>query len=161
MSREHVEAVDAIAARWNAGRTVPTEYFDPEVELETPISSVSGQPFRGYRGIGQFARETEEQFSLWKLRLDDVRAVGSAVIATGSARGRGRPAVSSSISPPRSSRTSEWTIGLHAHGYMLTWTPRVKPSGWTGSSEFRRGMLRRHLPGHRDRTWPGQNESLL
>ena len=90
MPHEHVEVVRVIAQEWNAGREVRTEYFDPSVELETPISSVSGQPYRGYAGIEEFTRDNTEQFSKWELRLDDVRAIDDKVIAIGSARGRGR-----------------------------------------------------------------------
>ena len=36
---------------WNEGvRSVPTEYLDPAVELESPFSSVSGEPYRGHAG---------------------------------------------------------------------------------------------------------------
>ena len=51
MSQENVEVVRAIFERWNAGdRTVAQEYLDPAVEAETPFSSVSGTPYRGYAG---------------------------------------------------------------------------------------------------------------
>ena len=49
MSQENVEMVRALADQWNAGvRSVPTELFDPAVEVESPFSSVSGEPYRGY-----------------------------------------------------------------------------------------------------------------
>src|SRR5438874_1250690 len=91
MSRENVEVVRALVEHWNAGvRSVLTEYLDPAVELESPFSSVSGPPYRGHAGIEEWTRELDEQFSVWRLRLDDVREVGNTVIAVGSVHGRGR-----------------------------------------------------------------------
>jgi hypothetical protein len=60
------------------------------VELETLFSSVSGQLYRGYEGVEECVRDNNEQFSMWQLCLDDVRAIDDKVIAIGSARGRGR-----------------------------------------------------------------------
>ena len=91
MSQENVEVVRAIFERWNAGdRTVAREYLDPAVEAETPFSSVSGTPYRGYPGFEQWLREIDEQFSEWQTRHDDVREVGNTVIAIGSVHARGR-----------------------------------------------------------------------
>ncbi len=48
MPASNVEIVRAFAEQWNAGvRGVPTEVFDPAVELESPFSSVVGEPYRG------------------------------------------------------------------------------------------------------------------
>jgi ketosteroid isomerase-like protein len=91
MSQENVEVVRALVEHWNAGvRSGLTDYLDPAVELESPFSSVSGTPYRGHAGIEEWTRELDEQFSVWRLRLDDVREVGNTVIAVGSAHGRGR-----------------------------------------------------------------------
>src|SRR5690348_2389564 len=91
MSQKNAEVVRALVDNWNAGvRSVPTEYLDPAVELESPFSSVSGTPYRGYAGIEEWMRELDEQFSVWRMRLDDVREVGDTVIAVTSVHGRGR-----------------------------------------------------------------------
>jgi ketosteroid isomerase-like protein len=91
MSRENVEVVWKLFERWNSGdHTAPTEYLDPSVELETPFSSVSGEPYRGHAGVEEWIRDLDEQFSVWRYCLDDVREVGNAVIAIGSVYGRGR-----------------------------------------------------------------------
>src|ERR1700719_556374 len=91
MSEENVEIVRALAARWNAGvRSVPTDLFDPAVELETPISSVAGKPYRGYAGVEEWIRENDEQFSVWRISLPDVREADGKVIAIGSVHARGR-----------------------------------------------------------------------
>jgi ketosteroid isomerase-like protein len=91
MSQENVEIVRALVDHWNAGvRSVLTEYLDPAVELESPLSSVSGEPYRGHSGIEQWVRDVDEQFAEWQIDLDDVRGVGNTVIAVGSVHGRGR-----------------------------------------------------------------------
>jgi ketosteroid isomerase-like protein len=91
MSRENVEVVRALAEQWNAGvRSVPTEFVHPEVELETPFSSVVGEPYRGYAGMEQWMRDIDEQFADWRISHDDVREIGSQVITIGTVQGRGR-----------------------------------------------------------------------
>jgi ketosteroid isomerase-like protein len=77
--------------RWNAGdRSIPPADLDPAVELESPLSSVLGRPYRGQAGIAQWIRDVDEQFAEWRLRVDDVREVGNAVIAIGGIHLRGR-----------------------------------------------------------------------
>jgi ketosteroid isomerase-like protein len=91
MPEENVEVVRALAEHWNAGdRRVLAEYFDPAVELESPLSSVSGTPYRGHAGIEDWTRDLDEQFSVWRVRIDDVHQVGNTVIAVGRVHGRGR-----------------------------------------------------------------------
>jgi ketosteroid isomerase-like protein len=91
MPQENVEMVRALYERWNAGdRSDPAEYCDPAVELESPFSSVVGEPYRGFAGMEQWMRDVDEQFSEWQVRGDDVRAVGDAVIVIGSVHGQGR-----------------------------------------------------------------------
>src|SRR6266568_1654936 len=88
---QNVAVVRALFERWNAGdHSALTEYLDPAVELESPFSSDSGEPYRGHAGIKQWRREIDEQFSEWRFRLDEVREVGSTAIAIGSLHGRGR-----------------------------------------------------------------------
>jgi ketosteroid isomerase-like protein len=91
MSPENVEIVRAVIEHWNAGdRTVPRELLAPDFELETPFSSVSGTPYRGYAGIEEWLRDLDEQFSEWQNRIDDIHEVGDNVVATGSVHIRGR-----------------------------------------------------------------------
>ena len=91
VSQENVDVLLAIVEHFNEGdRNVPTEYLDPEVELDTPFSSVSGTPFRGYAGIEQWLRELDEHFSEWQNRIDEAQEVDKAVIAFGSVHLRGR-----------------------------------------------------------------------
>jgi ketosteroid isomerase-like protein len=91
VSQENARAVRALVEYWNAGgRRVPAEFLDPEVVLETPFSSVSGESYRGYAGIAQWLRELDEQFIGWQNQIDDVREVGDSVIAVGVLHMRGR-----------------------------------------------------------------------
>jgi hypothetical protein len=61
-----VEVVRAIFERWNAGdHGVPREYLDPGVELESALSSVSGEPYRGHAGFRQWIRDLDERASIW------------------------------------------------------------------------------------------------
>jgi ketosteroid isomerase-like protein len=91
MSKENVEVVRATFERWNAGdHSVPTEYLDPSVELESALSSVLGEPYRGHAGFEEWIRDLDDQFAEWRLRLDEVRDVGDVVIAIGGIHLRGR-----------------------------------------------------------------------
>ena len=65
-------------------------YFDPAIELESPLSSVVGEPYRGYAGMEQWRRDVDEQFAEWCMSLDDLREVGNQVVAIGTVNGRGR-----------------------------------------------------------------------
>jgi ketosteroid isomerase-like protein len=90
MSQENVEIIRSLIEHFNAGdRTVPAELLDPDFELETPFSSVSGTPYRGHAGIGDWLRELDEQFSEWQNRVDNIRENGDLVIVTGSLHVRG------------------------------------------------------------------------
>jgi ketosteroid isomerase-like protein len=86
----HLEAVKGLIERWNAGdRDVPAD-LDPAVELESPFSEVSGEPYRGYDGIREWARAIDEQFSEWRIRIDEMREVERKVLQIGAAHLRGR-----------------------------------------------------------------------
>jgi ketosteroid isomerase-like protein len=91
MSQRNVEMTHALYERWNSGdRTDPADYCDPAVELESPFSSVNGEPYRGHEGVRQWMRDVDEQFSRWEVLVDDMRAVDDAVIAVGTVHARGR-----------------------------------------------------------------------
>jgi ketosteroid isomerase-like protein len=87
----NASVVQALNELWNRGvRSVPTEYFDPAFELESPFASVSGEPYRGYEGIERWVRDVDEQFSEWGTQMDDVQELEDTVIAIGRLRGRAR-----------------------------------------------------------------------
>ena len=93
MSRASAEIVRTLVALWNAGdrdlaRSI--EYLDPSVQLEGPLSSLSAEPYQGYRGIERWMRDLDEQFDVWAINIDDVRQVGAHVVVTAAIKARGR-----------------------------------------------------------------------
>ena len=93
MPEENVETVRALIELWNVGdRRVELfpEYCDPAIELEGPLSSVVGEPYRGYAGIERWERDLDEQFAEWRISIDDLRQVGNQVIAFVTVNARGR-----------------------------------------------------------------------
>src|ERR1700676_60647 len=122
MSGENVEIVRAIIEHFNAGdRTVPEELLAPDFELESPLSSVSGTPYRGYAGIQEWLRDLDEQFSEWRNRIDDIREVGDNVIGTGSIHVRGR------VSGLEIDQPASW-VGHFGTDHRLT-RARIYPDG--------------------------------
>jgi ketosteroid isomerase-like protein len=91
--RGNVEVVRALIAQWNAGdRDLErsSAYVDPTIELESPISSLVGEPYRGYAGIEQWMCDLDEQFAEWVITVHDIRQVGESVVAIVAVSGRGR-----------------------------------------------------------------------
>jgi ketosteroid isomerase-like protein len=128
MSQGRVEMVRAICDRWDAGdHSVPTETLDPAVEFETPLSSVSGEPYRGHAGIEQLLRDIDEQFAEWRFRIDDAREVGNAVLAIGVVHGGGRASSIPSSSRPRPCSTSGAMVGSHTHASIQMSLRHSKP----------------------------------
>jgi hypothetical protein len=66
VSRDRVELVRAMFERDRDFAVLP-EYVDPAIELESPFSSVVGEPYRGYAGIEQWTRDIDEQFIQWSI----------------------------------------------------------------------------------------------
>src|SRR5271165_3891681 len=93
MSKERVEIVLALFERWNAGDhgvELFPDYFDPTIKLESPFSSVAGEPYRGYAGIERWVGDLDEQFSLWSISPQEVREIGNRVLALTTILARGR-----------------------------------------------------------------------
>jgi hypothetical protein len=88
-----LEIVRALFERWDEGNhgveAVPY-FFDPAIELESPFSSVMGEPYRGYAGIERWISDLDEQFAVWSLGPHEVREVGSQVLTIGTVEARGR-----------------------------------------------------------------------
>ena len=88
---ENVEVARDLPERWNAGvRSVPRAYFDPVVELETPFSSVAGEPHRGCGGIERWVRDIGDQFAERQIHVDDIDEVDNATLTVARIHGRGR-----------------------------------------------------------------------
>ena len=93
MPRDREDMVRALFERWNAGdhgSEVFPEYFDPAVELVSPLSSVVGEPYRGYAGLERWVSDLDEQFTLWSIGADEVRDIGDRVFTRSTIRARGR-----------------------------------------------------------------------
>jgi len=94
--------VRALLGHWSApdhGLGDLPRYLDPAIELESPFSSVVGEPYRGYAGIERWLRDIDEQFAEWSILASDVRDLGDQVLVIGTAMTRGR--------------TSDVTLELH------------------------------------------------
>lgn len=93
MSQDRVDIVRALFERWNAGdhgNELFPEYFDPAIELESPLASVVGEPYRGYAGMERWVGDLDEQFTLWSICTDEVREIGNRVLTLTTVRARGR-----------------------------------------------------------------------
>ena len=93
VSQENVEIVRALIDGWNANdRDLDriSEYLDPSIELTGPLASISGEPYRGFVGVGRWMRDLDEQFDEWAISPYEVRQVGERVLALTTVKGRGR-----------------------------------------------------------------------
>ena len=131
MSQENIETVRRFFERWNAGdHSVRPEDLDPAVELESPLSSLAGEPYRGHAGIEKWVRDLDEQFVEWQLRLDDVREVGSTVVAIGGISLRGR-ASGVAFDQPMS-----WVIDFGTDGRLTRLRIYLDADGALGAAGF-------------------------
>ena len=91
MPEEKVELLRLMVEHWNAGDDeAALGMLDPEIELETPFSLLTGEAYRGIAGYLQWRADITEQFEQWRMNVDEVTAVGeSRVLAVGSAHVRG------------------------------------------------------------------------
>jgi hypothetical protein len=93
MSENRLAVVRALFERWNTGDhnvEIFPEYFDPAIELESPLSSVVGEPYRGYAGMERWVNDLDEQFTLWSIDTHEVREIGDRVITLTTVNARGR-----------------------------------------------------------------------
>jgi hypothetical protein len=91
--QDNVEVVRELIAKWNAGvrdLDLISEHLDPAIELESPFSTVAGEPYRGYAGIEQWMRDVDDQFADWTIDVEDASAAKDRVIAIATVRARGR-----------------------------------------------------------------------
>jgi hypothetical protein len=91
MSQENVEVMRAVFGFWNADDFDAIEQFlDPAVELVSPLSSVTGESYRGYAGVKRWQQDVYEQFVEWRLTVDQFREVDNQVLAIGHIALKGR-----------------------------------------------------------------------
>jgi ketosteroid isomerase-like protein len=91
MSQENVELVREGFARWNAG---DHDFFfnaaAPDIELLSRFGSLTGEPYRGHRGVREWIADIQQSFERFELWLDEVRDLGDAVLAIGGINLRAR-----------------------------------------------------------------------
>jgi ketosteroid isomerase-like protein len=90
---ERTDVARALVELWNAGARGGQDfarYCAPDFELESPLSAVAGEPYRGVAGLQGWLRDVEEQFSEWHVELGEAREVGDAVLTITTVRARGR-----------------------------------------------------------------------
>src|SRR5215217_4303962 len=81
MSQENVELVREGFARWNQG---DYDFFfsstAPDIELLSRFGSLTGEPYRGHRGVREWLADIQQSFERFDLWLDDVRDLGDEVL---------------------------------------------------------------------------------
>jgi ketosteroid isomerase-like protein len=86
----HVQLLERMVELWNSGADA-LELLDPEIEVLTPFSSVTGVPYRGIAGYRAWRADIAEQFERWEMHLAEIRELGQArLLAVGFGRVRGR-----------------------------------------------------------------------
>jgi hypothetical protein len=96
MSRErNVQTLRALLELWNgADRSVTREVqerIDRDFEIQGPLSSITGKPYRGVEGVGQWLSDIDDQFTVWEVREPEIRALSDdrfVVLSSIHARGR-------------------------------------------------------------------------
>jgi ketosteroid isomerase-like protein len=91
MSQENVELVREGFARWNQGDYAL--FFNstaPDIELLSRFGSLTGEPYRGHRGVREWLADLQQSFERFDLWLDEVRDLGDAVLALGGINLRAR-----------------------------------------------------------------------
>ena len=84
---------DAIVTR---GRSYEGDYdflFNstaPDIELHSRLGSLTGEPYRGHRGVREWIADIQQSFERFELWLDDVRDLGDDVLALGGIKLRAR-----------------------------------------------------------------------
>jgi ketosteroid isomerase-like protein len=87
---DHVRLLERLVELWNRGAE-GLEFVDPEIEVLTPFSSVTGEPYRGIAGYREWRADIADQFDRWEMHVEHVRALdGGKLLATGFGRVRGR-----------------------------------------------------------------------
>jgi ketosteroid isomerase-like protein len=91
MSQERIESVLATIESWNAGEELDLEGVQPDFEIISRLSSVQGKPYKGHDGILQWRSDIDEQFTQWRIEMDEVRDLdGNRYLGLGRVHLRGR-----------------------------------------------------------------------
>jgi ketosteroid isomerase-like protein len=92
VSGGNVDLLRHLVALWNEAKLEPPlDVIDPEIEVLTPFSTLTGEPYRGLSGYRQWRADITEQFERWEMNLSEIRDLGDQrLLAVGVARIRGR-----------------------------------------------------------------------
>jgi ketosteroid isomerase-like protein len=74
----------------NTERAVPLEEIHPDFELISPITSVSGEAFRGRAGVERWMADVDENFEEFLLLPEEIRESGDRALVLGRIHLRGR-----------------------------------------------------------------------
>jgi ketosteroid isomerase-like protein len=64
--------------------------FDPAVELSPFSAQLTGATYRGEAGVRQWLDDIADEWSEWRVVLDEVRPIGDRVLSLGRVLARGR-----------------------------------------------------------------------
>ena len=78
MSRENVEVVRTMVARFNRDGSLPEELFDPDIELFNSRESPLPGPYRGYQGLREWREGVFEVIESGRYEIDDLVDVDEA-----------------------------------------------------------------------------------
>jgi ketosteroid isomerase-like protein len=81
--QDHVEMLKGIYARWARDREVDPDVFDPEFEINTPMTRLESTTRRGYKGYRAWRAATEEVASDDWFEPEDFTELGDRVVVTG------------------------------------------------------------------------------
>jgi ketosteroid isomerase-like protein len=83
MSRENVEVIRRIYARWERERDIDPSEFHPEFELRTPIMELENRRHLGYEGYSAWRALNDEVFTDNWFDAAEFVDLGDRVLVTG------------------------------------------------------------------------------
>ncbi|HEY4429310.1 MAG TPA: hypothetical protein VGN08_14000 [Solirubrobacteraceae bacterium] len=107
--RTNIATLRAFADAWNPGEpdwsSENLERVDAELEIDSPLSALSGKPYRGIDGARKWLSDIDDQFDVWEGRDYEFRPVGDdRLLVFNSIHARGR----------ESGVELDWRIGMLA-----------------------------------------------
>jgi ketosteroid isomerase-like protein len=91
MSQESVELIREGFARWNEGDyDFILNSAATDIEIFSRFGSLTGEPYRGRRGVREWLAEIQQGFERFDLWLDEARDLGDDVLAIGGISFRAR-----------------------------------------------------------------------
>jgi len=106
MSAENVEVVWRAMEWWGRAQRdrVPTDIFDPDIEIWGRLSVVAGSFKQKLAGVEEWIGDIQDQFQVWGLGIEEVRPLDDGrLLVLGTVHAEGRS----------SGLTLDWQAGLH------------------------------------------------